>query len=245
MRTVKFAIASLFYHKKAMILYTLVSFFAMLGLIVTFALIYSLDQVLAQTNELLGTDDLQSKLTNEIQPITTLYQHLFYLIFGAYLLVICGFQFYYQLHKRNEYSAWLTTGSSTRQWAGMQLIEMWVPLMLAAIAAFTLLMLFQPYFQQELLSGHIFVLDRENTSAHIWQIVQSSQNEEFGITIPQNNQVFVQNVELNSTAWLSIMFHSTRQAILILTAAVITITSLIVSGHCLYWRKKQWKNQLN
>ena len=245
MRTVKFAIASLFYHKKAMTLYTLVSFFAMLGLIVTFALIYSLDQVLAQTKELLFTDDLQTKVTNELQPITTLYHQLFYLIFWAYLLVISGFQFYYQLHKRKEYTAWLTTGSSTRQWVGMQLVEMWVPLVIAAIAAFSLLMLFQPYFQQELLSGHIFALDRENTSAHIWQNIQSAQNEEFGITIPQNNQVFVQNVELNSTAWLSIMFQSTRQAIFTLIATVTSVTCLMVCGHCLYWRKKQWKNQLN
>ncbi|OTN77194.1 hypothetical protein A5886_002291 [Enterococcus sp. 8G7_MSG3316] len=245
MRTAKFAIASLFYHKKAMVLYTLVSFFAMIGLIVTFALIDSLDQVLDQIKDVLVTDDLQSKVTNEIQPITTLYHHLFYLLFGAYILVLLGFQFYYQLHKRNEYSAWLTTGSSSRQWLGMQLIEMWVPLLMAAIAAFTLLMLFQPYFQKELLSGHIFVLDRENTSSHIWQSVQSSQNDAFGITIPQNNQIFVQNVELNSTAWLSIMFQSTRQAILILIAAVTSITCVMVSGHCLYWRKKQWKNQLN
>jgi len=45
MKTIHFAIASIFYHKKAMVLYTLVSFFAVIGLIVTFALIYSMDQV--------------------------------------------------------------------------------------------------------------------------------------------------------------------------------------------------------
>ena len=122
MKTIHFAIASIFYHKKAMVLYTLVSFFAVIGLIVTFALIYSMDQVIAQTRDLLATEDLQTKVAEEIQPVTTIYHQLFYLIFSAFTLVFIGFQVDYQLYKRSEYTAWLASGATTRQWVAMQII---------------------------------------------------------------------------------------------------------------------------
>ncbi|MGM0205977.1 hypothetical protein IGI96_000443 [Enterococcus sp. DIV0421] len=245
MKTIHFAIASIFYHKKAMVLYTLVSFFAVIGLIVTFALIYSMDQVIAQTRDLLTTEDLQTKVAEEIQPVTTIYHQLFYLIFSAFTLVFIGFQVYYQLSKRSEYTAWLASGATTRQWVAMQLLEMLLPLLAAAVTAFVLLLLFQPYFQRELLSGHIIALDRERASDHFWEAVQSLPGQEFAITIPQNNQILVQNVDLNSTTWLAILFESTRHTLIVLLAAVTSFTGLIASGHSLYWRKKQWKNQLS
>jgi len=245
MKTIHFAIASIFYHKKAMVLYTLVSFFAVIGLIVTFALIYSMDQVIAQTRDLLATEDLQTKVAEEIQPVTTIYHQLFYLIFSAFTLVFIGFQVYYQLYKRSEYTAWLASGATTRQWVAMQIIEMLLPLLAAAAIAFVLLLLFQPYFQRELLSGHIIALDRERASDNFWEAVQSLPGQEFAITIPQNSQILVQNVDLNSTTWLAILFESTRHTLVVLLAAVIGFTGLIASGHSLYWRKKQWKNQLS
>ncbi len=122
MKTIHFAIASIFYHKKPWSFIRLY-FFAVIGLIVTFALIYSMDQVIAQTRDLLTTEDLQTKVAEE-KPVTTIYHQLFYLIFSAFtglyrlsslLPIIETLRIHCLVSKR----------ATTRQWVAMQLLEMY------------------------------------------------------------------------------------------------------------------------
>ena len=107
--------------------------------------------------------------------------------------------------KRKEFQAWLMSGASSRQWVGMQLLEVLLPLLAIIVLVFALLILFQPFFQREMITSHITTFDREDASLQIWQSVNSQTTADFGITIPQTSQAFIQNVELNSNEWLSMI----------------------------------------
>lgn len=243
MKTFRFAVASIHYHKKALILYGLLTFFAVIGLIISDTLLHSLNQLFTQAKDYLIGEEMPAKIAQEIQPIASIYQNLFLLIFISFLLVFTGFIIFYQRMKRKEFQAWLMSGASSRQWVGMQLLEVLLPLLAIIVLVFALLILFQPFFQREMITSHITTFDREDASLQIWQSVNSQPTADFGITIPQTSQAFIQNVELNSNEWLSMILKSLRQTFVLLVGSVSIITLVVVTSHCFYWRDQQWKNQ--
>jgi hypothetical protein len=243
MKTFRFATASIHYHKKAILLYALLVFFAVIGLTISDTLLQSLHQLFSQTNYLIVDEETPTKIVQEIQPITTIYQNLFLLIFASFLLVFTGFTLFYQRIKKREFQAWLLSGATVRQWIGMQLLEVVLPLLAIIAIVFVLLIIFQPFLQKELLSSHMTAFDREATSVQIWQTLKNQTSTDFGITVPQTSQAFIQNIELNSNDWLSMILVSLRQTLTVLWTSIILITLAVVSGHCLYWRKQQWKNK--
>jgi hypothetical protein len=243
MKTFRFAVASIHYHKKALILYALLAFFAVIGLIISDTLLHSLNQLFSQAKNYVIDEDMPAKIVQEIQPIATIYQNLFLLIFASFLLVFTGFTIFYQQMKRKEFQAWLTSGASSRQWIGMQLLEVLIPLMAIVLFVFALLILFQPFFQQEMITSHITTFEREDASVQVWQSIKNQTTSDFGITIPQTSQAFIQNIELNSTEWLSMILKSLRQTVVLLCTSVTIITLVVASSHCFYWRNQQWKNQ--
>ena len=91
MKTFRFAVASIHYHKKALILYGLLTFFAVIGLIISDTLLHSLNQLFMQAKDYLIGEEMPAKIAQEIQPIASIYQNLFLLIFISFLLVFTGF----------------------------------------------------------------------------------------------------------------------------------------------------------
>lgn len=139
------------------------------------------------------------------------------------------------------------SGASSRQWVGMQLLEVLLPLLAIIVLVFALLILFQPFFQREMITSHITTFDREDASLQIWQSVNSQTTADFGITIPQTSQAFIQNVELNSNEWLSMILKSLRQTFVLLVGSVSIITLVVVTSHCFIGgiSNGKTKNQLN
>ena len=76
MKTFRFAVASIHYHKKALILYGLLTFFAVIGLIISDTLLHSLNQLFMQAKDYL-LSEMPAKIAQEIQPIASIYQNLF------------------------------------------------------------------------------------------------------------------------------------------------------------------------
>ena len=148
---------------------------------------------------------MPAKIAQEIQTIASIYQNLFLLIFISFLLVFTGFIIFYQRMKRKEFQAWLMSGASSRQWAGMQLLGSppatacnHRPRLCIAdsISAFL-------STRNDYQSYHNF--RQRRCLLQIWQSVNSQTTADFGITIPQTSQAFIQNVELNSNEWLSMI----------------------------------------
>ena len=78
MKTFRFAVASIHYHKKALILYGLLTFFAVIGLIISDTLLHSLNQLFTQAKDYLIGEEMPAKIAQEIQPIASIYQNGFH-----------------------------------------------------------------------------------------------------------------------------------------------------------------------
>ena len=248
----RFAIASLKYHKRTTTLYFCLVMLLGTSLLLINTLIASLPFYLKQVKKLLNDSGYQESdaiIWAHLQE-TTNHLHSFYT--SIYLLqlpfIFCIFTvffIYLQHKKRNELRAWKQSGSSWQSWLRLSFTET-LPTLLVffAIASFVVLLL-QSFISSFILETHLHVmtfLDKQDHPLALSQIGQVNMHNQFVIRFPETNQALLESIRLTSDQVPTLLFHALGKALATLFL-LISLTNLIVTGSHSYWRYHQWKKQ--
>lgn len=224
-----------------MIAYTLLTAFIFAGLLVSESLLYSFSHLLTQSEELVASSDsVKEAFTQQMSPISSLYTNIRTMLFASYLLLSILFVGFYHHKKVPEFIAWKQNGATTVQWFFIQLIELVLPIFFVTFTLLLLLFLFQPIIQQELMMSHLTLFNHEKALHDVIDTIGDSQTQQLIITMPKTNQAFIQNVDMSSSDWFTIILTSLQKTTLFFLSVITLLTAVSVSISAIFWRKKQW-----
>ena len=250
----RFAIASLKYHKRITLTYCGLLVIFGLGLLLTNTLLASIPLYLKQMKDLFtesGYQETNAAMWQQFQTAVGQLQQIYATVYTAQLLSI-GFLLalffgFIQYKKKQDLLAWKQSGSSWQSWLRLSWTETLPPLLCFALVASGLALLLQNYVNTGILQTHLDILtDLKQLDVHetlLSQVKQMDMPNQFVIRLPETNQALLESIHLSDTQVLTLVFHALGKAL----ATLFLITSfinLIVTGSHSYWRYHQWKNIL-
>jgi hypothetical protein len=250
----RFAIASLKYHRRLTLLYCFLLVILGMSLLLLNTLIASIPLYLKQIKVLFtesGYQETNRTVWQQLQTTAQQLQHFYSTIYTAQVLMISLlfilFFVFVQFDKKQELLAWKQSGSTWYSWLRLNWTETLPPLLCFVIVASGIALLLQNWVNTEGLQTHLDVLtsldklDPQQTL--LSQIEPSDRSNQIVIRLPETNQALLESIHLSATQVLTLLFHALGKALATLFL-ITSLSSLMVTGSHSYWRYHQWKNTL-
>lgn len=245
----KFAFASLKYHKRSTLVYSLLLILGCTLLLFINSLLESLPLIFNQAKELVSSSGYQQEEQLIWQQLQQHHEELkkvyLYLRNVRLPLLLFLFFLYYlvsQMKKNQELFAWYQSGSSISSWIRFNLVEHLVPILFLTITYGCMILIFQDSIGNFLLNIHLKLMNSLNKLTIHVQITEDETLNRLLVRFPTTNQALVSSIQLSSQQWLKILFTALWKTMLT-TVAILAIIHSCITGSYSYWRYHQWKKQ--
>ncbi|MGX7197639.1 hypothetical protein [Enterococcus olivae] len=246
---IRFALASLRYHKRSTVLYTLLLVIGFSLLLFLNSLLESLPLLFNQTKELITSSGYQEEesfilqqLRQSQEQLRLVYTYIRDLRLPLLLAFFFVFFLFGQIKKDQELLAWYQSGSSVYAWMRFNLAEHLSPILLLAIVFSMVFLIFQHSLGNLVLETHLKAMDSLNELSVNIQVMEDDSLNRLLIRFPRTNQALFSSLQLSSHEWFR-MFFSSLWKTLVTLGGLLGSMSLCISGSYSYWRYHQWKNQ--
>ncbi|KAF1303312.1 hypothetical protein IV487_04445 [Enterococcus saccharolyticus] len=242
----KFAYASLKYHRRATTIYIISLFAGSLLLFFFDSLQQSLPILLQHTEAFLFSAGYldNPQILRQIESPTNRLDHLYSQVtislFIGLLLFFTYLSIRYQKSKQQELVAWYRSGSSMNSWIRLNLAECLLPFGLILLIFSLVLIIFQNTLGNLLLHAHLgfFNLFGEHVPL---EITEQSITNKLLVRVPTTNTGLVTVMQLSVQDWIHLFFTSLWRIAYTLGLLLIIINTLICSIFT-YRRYHQWNN---
>lgn len=245
----KFAYASLKYHRRATTIYIISLFAGSLLLFFFVSLQQSLPILLQQSEAFLFSAGYldNPQILKQIESPTNQLAHFYSQVIISLLIGLLLFFTYlsirYQKSKHQELVAWYHSGSSMNSWIRLNLVECLLPFGLILLVLSLVLIIFQNTLGNLLLHAHLVFFNLFGEHVSLETIDQSVTNKLL-VRVPTTNTGLVTMMQLRVQDWLHLFFTSLWRLILTLGLLLMTVNTLICSIFT-YRRYHQWNNHLH
>ncbi len=244
---VKFALASMKYHRRTTIIYISLLFISFCLLLFVNSLRESLPFIEKHIEELLAISSYQEEkqaLLRQIQASSRMLQQHYDRIYFILLPLLAGglllFFALLQVKKRNELFAWHQSGSSLVSWVRLNLTECLLPLLLLCLVFILLVLLLQNLLGNLILNIHIKAFDHFHSDNLATQSLTLPLNRLL-VRLPTNNYALAAAAQLTSREWLRILFTALRQTAYTFFL-LISLSGFIIFSNFSYWGYRHWNN---
>lgn len=242
MNALRFAFASLRYHKQTIRPYWLVSLVFSLVISFLWCLKHSFALFYQQVIQLFSSEQSNgqtSLFSNELQAyinkVDCFYLVLIIVASGS-LLLFTAFFLWHFLKKRQDFLIFRNSGI-TKQW----FLQIWLEFLLPALLllAFTILLflILQPFLQTVILSIHQKVISFFGMD-HLQLAVNTADRSRWLIKLPANGAALFNSIQLPTRSWSLILIQGAFLSFLNL----LVINSLLLPLFSLYFYKRRKNN---
>lgn len=227
MRVMRYATASLFYHKKRTLFYTAVSSVFAFSLMVFFNLMNLQTTLYTQIKNRILFYDPTSKNIPSLDDVTKFYQYIV-------LFLLIGFAVFFSIYfllllknSRKELYNWRLMGFSPGKLFFFVFWQLLLPLIVIALLLLLWVIAFQPIYESLLQRINLPLLHFKE-----FQSIPSDVIDGSGLTIPQTQQAFLE-IDFKTDFLLTDTLKGINQ-----TAASLLLCSFVISllSFCLFYR---------
>ncbi|MGM0124657.1 hypothetical protein IGI37_002051 [Enterococcus sp. AZ194] len=246
MKTLSYAVASIRYHKKFSIIYSL--FFTLF--LFLFTLLLNLKKMIlllhtqvatrialieSQLKEPAATPPLDS---HQVTEVTHIYESVLYVLMGLFLLLAIFMLTAFFRLKKAEVLQWRIVGLRFREILRLLLVESLLPAVVVTLVIGSILFVFQTTYETLLQTINFQVLHWLNLNDYTVSVAtQAAENHSYVIGLPFDN-VSLFKVDFTNQFWLSDIFITTLQVFCAMAIAISFIISSISLFFIKHWTKK-------
>ncbi|MGX7132335.1 hypothetical protein ACWOB3_07620 [Enterococcus songbeiensis] len=236
MNTIRFALASLQYHRRSITPYWLTALFFFFALSFFVCLKMSFDVFCQQITtlfspeerSLINTELFSADLKSYTEKIDTFYRLGFFLVGGLFILVTLLFLYFY-LKKRPDLTVFRKSGVANHRWLGQLLAEFLLPAFLLFLVVMVTLLIFQPLLQTTIENSHRALIQHYGMDQLQIELINGDDLTRWLVKLPANGTSLFNSIQLPARTWTLLFVQSALKTLAFFTACYFVLIPLIIS----------------